>query len=154
MNFGDPRLPQRFWDKVQPCPMSGCWIWVGAWISNGYGHARANAKRVLSHRLTYQVLIGPVPDGLQLDHLCRVRACCNPRHLEPVTAQENARRGDGGKETARRKMAMTHCKRGHSLAADNTYRVLMPNGNVSRKCKQCQQLRKRTVRSSSAGVAA
>lgn len=87
---------ERFWPKVrkEPSP-SGCWIWTGAIRrGDGYGefHARQGMSR-LAHRVAYEPLVGPVPDGLQIDHLCRVRRCVNRAHLEPVTHAENVRRG-------------------------------------------------------------
>lgn len=108
MNFLDPRLPDRFWDKVIPEPMSGCWLWVGGWgghygeCGSAYGVFRVGKlalplgkEPVTAHRVTYHVLIGHVPEGKELDHKCRVRCCCNPVHLEPVTPRENGLRGKG-----------------------------------------------------------
>lgn len=71
----------------------GCWKWTGPVLATGYGRIMANGRMVYVHRLVYEHFIGPVPDGLELDHLCRVPACCNPLHLEPVTHRENIRRG-------------------------------------------------------------
>lgn len=90
-----------------------CWIWQGAQSGPdaprgmGYGLATYEGKRQQAHRVSYQVFVGPIPDGLQIDHTCRQRMCVNPDHLEPVTQQENLLRGV---------LARTHCKRGHEYA--------------------------------------
>jgi hypothetical protein len=85
------------------------------------------------HRYAYEALVGPIPDGKQIDHLCRNRACCNPEHLEPVTIQENIRRGEGPQAINARK---THCIRGHALSGDNLY--LVPKSG-RRNCVICRQ---------------
>lgn len=76
---------------------NGCWLWTGATSPQGYGRfnagLREDARNVLAHRWSYEHHVGPIPDGLDLDHLCRVRHCVNPEHLEPVTRQENVQRG-------------------------------------------------------------
>lgn len=87
----DPR-ETRFWANVDKDAGAPCWLWTGSLNSDGYG--RFNGK--LAHRRTYLEVVGPIPDGLVLDHLCRVRNCVNPDHLEPVTQRENMRRGDQG----------------------------------------------------------
>ena len=89
--FGDPRLPPRFWAKVRVLPNS-CWQWTGARALNGYGHLGMGSRTVYAHRLAYDTLIGPIPDGLELDHLCRNRGCVNPSHIEPVTRAINLQR--------------------------------------------------------------
>jgi hypothetical protein len=92
--LGHEALPRRFWAKVEE-DERGCWIWTGA-KTTGYGrYSPPKAKRlVLAHRYAFENLVGPVPAGLDLDHLCRTRACVNPAHLEPVTRQVNLLRGD------------------------------------------------------------
>jgi hypothetical protein len=99
----------RFWSLVGsggslPLPpgLGPCWLWKGHVGPNGYGYA---GKGKLAHRVVYEALVGPIPDGLDLDHLCRVRACVNPAHLEPVTRAENLWRGALARLTA--------CPRGH-----------------------------------------
>ena len=85
----------RFVDKI--LIGDGCWEWQGARSGNGYGTLGVDGRTRLAHRLSYQHFIGPIPDGLDLDHLCRVRWCVNPRHLEPVTRSVNATRGETGR---------------------------------------------------------
>lgn len=81
---------ERFWRKVTKTDR--CWLWTGSLQSRGYGCVGFGGKRYLAHRLAYEWLVGPIPDGLTIDHLCRVKACVNPAHLEPVTGAENTRR--------------------------------------------------------------
>lgn len=116
------QLPDNIAAKIDFGP--GCWLWMGATQTRGYGSAALNGRTHLAHRLVYELLVGPIPTGLTLDHLCYVKRCVNPNHLEPVTAVENKRR-----ETSSR----THCLRGHELAGAN----LRVNGNGHRSCKTC-----------------
>lgn len=107
-NFMDPRLPERFWNKVVPCPMSGCWLFVGGADPCGYGTYYHNQRSRKAHAVAYEVLVGEVPSGLELDHRCRTRCCCNPEHLRPVTHTENMRSSFNA--------IKENCKHGHSLA--------------------------------------
>ena len=131
MNFLDERLPSRFWDKVIPEPNSGCWLWPTR--SARYGRIRIGGRYMSSHRAAYTVLVGPVPAGLELDHLCRMTACCNPAHLEPVTHQVNVSRGRLGATNSARGAAITHCRKGHEYSAENT--LIAVTGR--RACKTC-----------------
>lgn len=116
-----------------------CWIWVSHKTPNGYGRVPFNengkSKSGIAHKMIFEAVNGPVPDGLQLDHLCRTRDCVNPAHLEIVTARENTIRGVG--PTALN-AAKTHCKRGHPLIPEN----LTPR-SYKRECKLCEQERMR-----------
>jgi hypothetical protein len=104
----------QFSKRVWPEPNSGCHLWAGSTSDWGYGQVRVKGKRVMAHRYAYEKKRGPIPPGLDLDHLCRVRCCVNPDHLEPVTRRENTLRGVGQAAVHARK---THCPYGHALAA-------------------------------------
>ena len=91
VEFGDARLSERFWSKVEPVD-SGCWEWTASKFPQGYAQFRGE-RAAVAHREAYLTLVGPVPQPLVLDHLCRVRHCVNPAHLEPVTQQTNILRG-------------------------------------------------------------
>ena len=107
----------------------GCWVWNGSRESSGYGVISVEGRQRPAHRVSYELIIGPIPDGLQLDHLCRNRACINPLHLEPVTLKENVLRGNGAPAQNGRK---EECKRGHPLEGSN---VRWQNG--ARICRTC-----------------
>jgi hypothetical protein len=123
----------EFWErltaKVDFTPF--CWLWTGAKTHDGYGNIGVGKyKRFAAHRITYQMFRGPIPEGLQLDHLCRVRHCVNPFHLEAVTCRENILRGEG---VCARHARRTHCKHGHELAGDNL-RVALDGERICRTC--------------------
>lgn len=129
---------ERFWAKVDKNGPGGCWLWT-AGTSKGYGQFLNGA-----HRVSYEMLVGPIPEGLHIDHLCRVRACVNPDHLEPVTRKENILRGVGAPAVNARK---THCSQGHPYNDENTYAYTYANGKESRRdCRACQRERKRQSR--------
>jgi hypothetical protein len=134
--IGDPRLPPRFWAKVQPDPEAECWLWTAGLYPSGYGQFRVGSvtdgtrRRVSAHRFAYEALVETVKEGLDMDHLCRVRSCCNPKHLEPVTRRENLLRGE---TIPSRNAGKTHCSHGHPFDAKNT-RI---NKDGSRTCRRC-----------------
>lgn len=88
-----PALPPRMQPRIL-VTAGGCWEWQGELNRNGYGRVWVNGRRLMAHRVAYQLLVGDIEPGLVLDHLCRNRRCCNPEHLEPVTVRENTLRGD------------------------------------------------------------
>lgn len=150
-------IPERFWAKVDkdgPVPehrpnLGPCWLWTAATLW-GYGiFTIAKHQPAKAHRVAYELEIGPVPDGLTLDHLCRVRRCVRPSHLEPTTMRENTLRGVGITASNARK---THCKRGHPFNAANTY--VNPRGQ--RSCRPCmaqlQQKYRRKARDGKPGA--
>lgn len=108
---------------------SGCLLWTGAKSTGGYAVIRINGRLRYAHRLMYEMFAGPVPEGLQLDHLCRVHHCANPAHLEPVTSRENSLRGTG---IPARNAAKTHCPAKHPYDEANTYRR-----HGRRYCRTC-----------------
>jgi hypothetical protein len=128
----------RFWKRV--ARTDACWLWTGATTGYGYGqfYLGLGQRRVRAHRFSYELLVGPIPDGLVLDHLCRVRLCVNPAHLEPVTQRENILRGEG---TSAHHARQTHCKRGHEFTPENTY---VRRG--MRTCRQCHRAKIRARR--------
>lgn len=128
-----PRDMCRFWDKVSPEPNSGCWLWDGA-TTNSYGEFYFHRRILIAHRFAYRVLRGPIPGGLQLDHLCRVRCCVNPDHLEIVTQQENIKRGDAGKNVLNK----THCPQGHPYSGEHLG-VGWKGVRICRTCRSKQQ---------------
>lgn len=122
-------------DRSMPIPECGCIIWLGPLTPKGYGQTTWNFKHRPVHRLAYELAKGPVPDGLVLDHKCRVRSCCNPDHLEPVTNRENIRRGTGHTAVNARK---THCSEGHPLSGDNL-ELRVSAGTMRRRCIKCRK---------------
>ena len=123
-------LPERFWAKVDKSGPNGCWIWTAA-LSRGYGKFGINGGTKSAHRLSYESLVGPIPEGLQLDHLCRTPACVNPDHLEAVTGRVNILRSTS---PAALHAVKTHCPQGHPYDEQNTshYRGL-------RYCDTCRK---------------
>jgi hypothetical protein len=130
------RLPDRFWEKVKIT--GGCWLWT-ARTRTGYGLFHWERKTVAAHRLAYEMLVAPIPEGLEIDHLCRVRRCVNPAHLEPVTCRENTLRGH---TVPAANIAKTHCPQGHPYDEENTY--VAKRGD--RHCRKCQRARKLVYR--------
>lgn len=120
-------IPVRFWSKVTFT--NSCWLWTG-YLHHGYGSFNpTREENVYAHRWAYEFCVGTIPNGLQIDHLCRVRNCVNPDHLEAVTPAINASRSIVATKT--------HCIRGHEFTEANTF--IRANG--TRRCRTCQQQR-------------
>jgi hypothetical protein len=121
------RTPEeRFWAKVRKTET--CWLWTATLNNQGYGEFGSLG---LAHRFAYELLVGPIPEGLTLDHLCRQPACVRPDHLEPVTHRENVRRGEGWSGRNARK---THCPQGHAYDEANTRWY-----HNQRNCRACDR---------------
>lgn len=117
-----------------------CWYWTGKPANTGYGQINRNGVVRNPHRIIYKVLVGDIPDGLQLDHLCRNRICVNPSHLEPVTQKENLLRSPLTIPSINK--LKTHCPTGHPYDETNTQ--VCRDG--SRKCRACSYKRKKAWR--------
>lgn len=140
-------LEERFWSRVNPFgplpplhpELGPCWLWTGKPNHDGYGRIRVDKSYApLVHRHLWEKLNGPLEDGYELDHLCEVRACVRPSHLEVVTHEENVRRGRGGEHWA----AKTHCPQEHAYDEENT-RI---NGKGARVCRRCSTDKARDYR--------
>lgn len=107
-----------------------CWLWTGATETTGYGVTRWLGRKALPHRVIWEALVGPIPEDMQIDHLCRVRSCVNPDHLEPVTPKENTRRSVMSLYSGPRHR--THCPSGHPYSGKN---VRLYRGR--RYCRTC-----------------
>lgn len=128
-------LEERFWAKVDKSRgPAGCWLWLGSRLPKGYGTLHHQGKRCYAHRIAYTLAIGPIPEGLEIDHVydrgCTYRHCVNPAHLEPVTHKENNRRSNS---ITAQQSRQTHCVHGHAFTSNNT-RITKSNG---RKCRAC-----------------
>lgn len=133
----------RFHGKIFYDTVTGCWLFSGSWSRDGYGTFWDGKRSGRAHRWAYENYVGPIPDGLQLDHLCRMRCCVNPDHLEPVTSRENVLRGEGRKGGKRRE----RCKSGRHLMAESR----VGDGKRAR-CRPCDQQRRAGYRAAQRAV--
>jgi HNH endonuclease len=141
---GNVRIPfeDRYNHFAFPEPNSGCFIWMGNISWNGYGtlktgyKSEGTRKTEWAHRAAYEYFVGPIPEGMDLDHKCRMRCCVNTDHLEPVTRLENTRRGNLFAVLKARAELQTHCKRGHILSGSN----LRISTSGSRLCRTCRNM--------------
>lgn len=130
----EAEVRERFNARYTIDPETGCWLWNGFLGSGGYGQIVVQHRTHYAHRISYELHRGPIPEGMQLDHLCRVRRCVNPDHLEPVTPRLNTLRGTGPTAVNAQK---THCFRGHPLTPDNLDARLLRQGE--RVCVHCRR---------------
>lgn len=148
-------LPANFWTKIDkngPVPtyrsdLGPRWVWLAGKDQNGYGRFNWLGRLRKAHTLAYEEVIGPIPDGLVPDHLCRFPGCVNPAHLEPVTNRENVRRGLRPEQLRARYAVQTHCSKGHEFTPENTYYATRGySPNLHRQCRKCQALRQKAYR--------
>ena len=160
IEFGDARLPERFWAKAAHDPSTGCWLWTGSVYRGGYGKIQwgskhdGNARLMPAHRWAYEALVEPIADGLVIDHLCRMPPCVRPDHLEAVTTGENTRRGEFSRTVAGAwQRSRTHCPAGHPYESWN----IVASNRGKRQCKTCAYAqgarRRETLRAQRQGVA-
>lgn len=121
-------VAERFWAKVDKNAPNGCWLWTAGCSPDGYGLFHFDERTgANAHRVAYQLLVGEIPAGFHLHHVCRTRRCVNPAHLEPIEA---------GEHTVTHAREITHCKRGHELCGDNVYLF-----RGVRFCRKCRRIR-------------
>lgn len=127
-------VPTGYQNLITVNDMTGCWIWTGPLDTYGYGQARMTGRTPIAHRVVYTDVVGAIPEGLELDHLCRVRACVNPAHLEPVTHRVNVLRGKGIAAVA---ADTKSCPQGHPYDGRN----LLVFSDGKRRCRACRNAR-------------
>jgi hypothetical protein len=125
-------IEERFWEKVEKS--DGCWVWTASQTSTGYGQFLVSGCPRKAHRVAYELVVGPIPAGLVIDHLCRNRLCVNPSHLEPVTHRVNILRGTAPSVLA---ALRTHCVNGHEYTPGNTYFNRRGTQAGRRRCRIC-----------------
>lgn len=136
-NVGCPRVLrpvfERFWRNVREDPETGCWVWAGGLRQvSGYGNIFLFGKATPAHRYSYREWVGAIPSWLEMDHLCRNRACVNPNHLEAVTRSQNWLRGVGPERALAYLRGRTHCCHGHEYTNENTHWY-----HRQRRCRIC-----------------
>ena len=132
----------RFFSKIESVPTTACWLWKGSINKNGYGKFCLAGRSTLAHRASYIIFVSSIPEGLVLDHLCQIKNCVNPDHLEPITQQENIRRAKAGYINLKPlgvifppRIVKPYCAYGHRLNKENILRI-----NQRKVCKTCNKL--------------
>jgi len=141
-------LAERLERYSTPEPNTGCILWMNSGTVDGYGQVWWDGKLQRAHRASYELVNGPIPAGMQLDHRCRVRCCINPHHLEIVTSKENTLRGTSA---SARNATKTHCKHGHAFNPDNTW--VEKAASAKRHCLACERNRRAALKISRAALA-
>jgi hypothetical protein len=140
-----PTFESRFWSKVDKTSPDGCWLWTAA-LRNGYGMIGLGGRGAgvgYAHRLSHEMHIGPIPDGLVIDHLCRTPRCVNPAHLEAVPQRVNVMRGLHPSINGSWMAAKTHCPDGHEYSTENTY--VYRGRRTCRSCRRANDRRRRAA---------
>ncbi len=140
--------PEPIEDRIQRNsmtePNSGCWLWLGWLNRDGYGRMKLGSEKggtmrqPMAHRASYEFYKGPIPEGMELDHICSVRCCVNPDHLEIVTSRENTARTCKRNKGDKWKSKKTHCPKGHPYSGDNLQIEIRKSGKPMRRCKICR----------------
>jgi hypothetical protein len=132
----------RLWAKVDKTAEGGCWIWTACLNDAGYGMIGVSGKPRRAHRVVYELTYGSIPDGKELDHICRVRRCVNPNHLRPVSRRENLT-APGSLAIIAKYAATYTCVNGHSLTDPENVRIkvntAVPGKHLKRECRACQR---------------
>lgn len=134
---------ENIWKRIQKT--ESCWLWGGSIDRDGYGYlSHGDKKSARAHRVLYELEVGPIPEGLEIDHRCRVRNCVNPKHLEPVTGAENQRRRierrvQGPKATPNQlRLAKGICRAGHNMNETGRLTSVQKDGTIKTRCTLCQ----------------
>jgi hypothetical protein len=127
---------ENFFKKVNKIP-DGCWLWIGSRSFNGYGNFNVGGKTIGAHRISFEIHKGEIPEGLQIDHICKKRGCVRPDHLEVVTQRENLLRSN---TVAFINSNKTHCPQGHQYTPENIYKKVSHGKVQGRKCKTCTDI--------------
>lgn len=146
LDAGHRTLEERFWPKVDRNP-DGCWLWTAGVDGHGYGQIHFKGRHRRAHRIAYELAVGPIPEGLVINHLCCTPRCVRPDHLETVSVAENNHYAD---HVLFIRSAVTHCKNGHEFTPENTY--IFP-GRGSRDCRTCRRARMDAFRARRRGAA-
>lgn len=137
-------LPANMQSKIRVTDR-GCWEWTGAVNKKGYGNVGHGGSTQLTHRVSWMLLVGPIPEHLEIDHRCRNTSCCFPGHLEPVTRKVNQER--------KLSTHKSHCKHGHAMTPENTIIKKRPKGLIRWNCRECERQAQRRRRAELARIA-